>query len=236
MEEDLKSHLKTIANGYDLTVEQHKQGIDPYASLPEKLKSMVEEIHESESPLCCSSNYSGYKVFLQPKTGDRFLDLGCCANLFNYGLESWPSKYYGVDISEKLISAMKGYTKRKGISIGGLFVSDASQLPFKNAFFDIAACIGVLEYYDDSYIKLVLNELYRVLKPGSRAVLDIPNEEHSQFQSMMEIEEHLGRPSIAYIGATFNRTIFENNLKKFFSIERVDDQAIMLKYYLFARL
>ncbi len=39
--------------------------------------------------------------YLSPPTRDmKFIDLGCCLNLMFRGYDSWPSEYYGVDISK----------------------------------------------------------------------------------------------------------------------------------------
>jgi ubiquinone/menaquinone biosynthesis C-methylase UbiE len=69
---------------------------------------------------------------------------------------------------------MKNFAERKQVSIGGLYVAEVSELPFDDNFFDIAAVIGVLEYCSLEYIEKSLVELNRVLKPGSRLVLDVP--------------------------------------------------------------
>jgi len=49
-------------------------------------------------------------------------------------------------------------------------------LPFKDICFDKVACLAVLEHVDDE--RRVLNEIWRVLKNGQLAVLDIPGKYH----------------------------------------------------------
>lgn len=156
----------------------------------------------------------------------RFLDAGCCANLANYRLDKWQSIYYGVDISPNLIDAMRNFVKQKNISIGGLWVADITKLPFEDNFFDIAAVIGVFEYCTLEYIKESLVELNRVLKPKAKLVLDIPNLEQPDINLMFKIEEFSGRPNIPNSKSAFGKI-----LKPLFTIERIDDSRMMIKYF-----
>ena len=125
-----------------------------------------------------------------------------------------------------LIAAMKDFVTRRRIFIGGLHVADISKLPFDDSFFDIAAVIGVLEYCTLEYIGASLRELNRVLKPGARAVLDIPNQNHPHISDMVKLEEYLGRRIFVH-----PRSQFENMLAPLFSIESMDDSRVMTKYF-----
>ncbi len=222
----MSRQLERISKAYDLTVEQYRKGINPYENIPEEIKnspfykSLVSE-HEA-----LGSGASDIKEYLAPVPGMKFLDAGCSANLFNYRLDRWPSTYYGVDISSELINAMKGFAASQNISMGGLYVADISKLPFDDNYFDIATVIGVLEYFEICYIKKALKELYRVLKPESHVVLDIPNEKHPHASDMAKLEKYLGRPSFHH-----SHSEFESLLKPLFSIERVDDSCVMIKYF-----
>lgn len=158
----------------------------------------------------------------------RFLDFGCCANLANYRLDKWPSKYYGVDISPKLISAMKGFVKRRKLSIGELYISEISDLPFKDNFFDIAAVIGVLEYYGGEYVKKALDEIYRVLKDGGKIVIDMPNLKHPDVNKMFKLEKFLGRSRLKVV----SEEKFRKLLKGKFEIVKVDTSSVMTVYFL----
>jgi len=73
----------------------------------------------------------------------------------------------------------------------------------------------------------LLAELNRVLKPQAKMVLDIPNLEHPDVNLMFKIEEFLGRPNIPN-----SRESFEEVLKPLFSIERLDDSRVMIKYFI----
>jgi hypothetical protein len=49
---------------------------------------------------------------------------------------------------------------------------DIKQLSFKDNQFDLIVCMHVLEHIDDD--KKAMQELFRVLKPGGKALLDVP--------------------------------------------------------------
>lgn len=227
-EENMVKQLERIRKAYNLTVEQYNKGFDSFTNVPKNFKNTPDfkAFLEGTGPLLTGSGVPEYKEYLAPKSGMRFLDAGCCANLANYRLDKWGSTYYGVDIAPALINAMKGFVKHNQISIGGLYVAEITRLPFDDCFFDVAAVIGVLEYCSFGYTKAALSELNRVLKIQSKMVLDIPNLEHPHVNTMFKLEEYLARPNIPK-----SRSAFEKILASLFSVERVDDSRIMLKYF-----
>ena len=218
--------LNRVRQAYDLVVEQYKKGIDTMDKIPESIKNSPGYRYISENRHKLNSAAPDIKTYLNPGPGMRYLDGGCSANLANYRLDEWPTTYYGVDISPRLIEAMKGFAVRNGISIGGLYVADLSELRFDDDFFDIATVIGVFEYCPLSYIIKALKELYRVLKPGARMALDIPNQNHPYINDMVRLEEYLERPNYLH-----PRPQFEQVLTELFTIDDADDSQIMLKYF-----
>jgi SAM-dependent methyltransferase len=139
---DINQQLKKIREAYDLTVVQYQKGINPFDNIPEEIinSSGFKAIMADKDKM--NSGAPDIKDYLNPKSGMRFLDAGCCANLVNYRLDKWQSTYYGVDISSALIDAMKSFAKKENISVGSLKVADISKLPFADNFFDIATIIG----------------------------------------------------------------------------------------------
>ena len=224
----MRDQLQQISNAYDLTVKQHREMIDPLADVPDDFRHSKEfrDFQQEAGPEITGSNVPENKQFLEPKSGMKFLDAGCCANLASYRFDKWPSEYYGVDISPALIDAMKGFVTHHEISVGSLKVAELTDLPFDDDFFDIASVIGVLEYADFNYCESALRELNRVLKNGSRMVVDIPNMEHAHVQTMFKLEGYLGRPNIAK-----SRTEFEEILAPLFATVKVDNSHVMLKYF-----
>lgn len=221
----MDEQLDRVRRAYDLTVEQYRNSINPLDSVPEAIKNT--DFYKSlASETDLNSGSPDIRDYLSPESGMRFLDVGCSANLANYHLGDWPSTYYGVDISPALIDAMKEYAGLREIQIGGLYAADISLVPFENDYFDITAAIGVLEYCTLEYIQLAIREIHRVLKPGAKAVIDIPNSNHPHAADMQKLEEYLERPIFLH-----PRDEFENILKPLFRIEKTDDSKVMIKYF-----
>jgi SAM-dependent methyltransferase len=223
----MDERLHRIRNAYDLTVEQYDHDIDPLGQVPLELReSAAFQTFIEDASRSCNSGAPENKEFLEPEAGMCFLDVGSGASLANYRLDLWPSKYFGIDISRALIQAMHKFSIDHGASIGGLHVAELADLPFADDVFGIAATIGVLEYCTMEYAKRGLSELQRVLKPHARMVLDIPNLDHPHVDIMFRLEDHLNRPQVPH-----SRSAFESVLLSHFSIDRVDDAHVMVKYF-----
>ena len=223
----MDKRLEQVRHAYNLTVEQHRRGVDSLKDVPENIKRSAFYLAFSSGQSHSNSASSDILDYLKPRPSMRFLDVGCSANLVNYRLDLWPSTYYGIDISPALVQAVKSFAAARKLRLGGLYVAEAAKLPFKDRFFDIAAAIGVLEYCSLPYCRRALSELAKVLKPESRVVIDIPNREHRHARDMARLESFLGRPIYLHI-----RSNFEIALKPFFSAESIDDSAAMIRYFL----
>jgi ubiquinone/menaquinone biosynthesis C-methylase UbiE len=100
--------------------------------------------------------------------GGSVLDVGCGAGqlageLMRRGYAAW-----GVDVSEAMVRHAAQQYQQDRFRAG-----DIEQIPFPNNTFDAVMCLGVLEYLDED--KPALREIWRVLKPGGRAVITTPS-------------------------------------------------------------
>lgn len=108
----------------------------------------------------------------QGTPGGRILEVGCgkgnelieCANM---GLQC-----VGLDYSEEALALFRHRLSTMNIPVT-LLKGDARMLPFGEAEFDIVYSQGVLEHFRDELP--VLNEQYRVLKPGGFVIVEVPN-------------------------------------------------------------
>jgi exosortase/archaeosortase family protein len=77
---------------------------------------------------------------------------------------------YGVDISEPIVRQARASFDG---SSARLSLGDVRQLPFAAHSFDAIYSMGTIEHFDES--EAAVREMARVLKPGGRLVLGVPN-------------------------------------------------------------
>ena len=219
--------ITRVAGSYDRTIREGIKGRDLYRELPERITS-----HPAFRPFSASegngSRNPAIRDYLAPMPGEKFLDMGCCANILNYRLDEWPSEYHGVDASGETISLLERVVKREGRKVGGLYRASVHAMPFQDGAFQLAACVGVLEYFPAGYAAEVLREAHRVLAPGGRFYVDIPNITHPGVEAMYLVEEHMGRPILLRMPSAE----FEGMLRGLFRIDRTDTSRVMAGYCL----
>ena len=230
----MEKHLQALAFSYDKGIDLGRQGINMYDDLPQYIVNDPDypayEAAMLMDPDTGSSGDASIISFLAPQKGMEFVDLGCCLNLMLRGYDGWPSTYHGVDISPKTIRLLREYVEKKNLSIGSLNCYSAHKTPFGENTFDIAARIGVLDYFESDFTEAIVAEAHRIIKPGGRLVLDIPNLGSAACRIMMLIEAHLGRPD------QFNISVqaFSAMVQNYFEVEHSDicDSNSMVRYFL----
>jgi SAM-dependent methyltransferase len=101
--------------------------------------------------------------------------------------------------------------------------ADACDLPFADETFDVAICLHTLEHIPDD--RQALREIHRVLRPGGRAVLQVPpsdlaeTREDPAITNPLERERLFGQyDHVRLCGADYPERIAEAG----FEVERVD--------------
>ncbi len=107
---------------------------------------------------------------LDPKPGERILDLGCGNGLLTEDLARAVGplgRVVGLDPSPDMLSAARD--RLAGSEIAELVEGDAAALPFDPDSFDKLVSLQVFEYFPD--LAKPLDEVERVLRPGGRLVV-----------------------------------------------------------------
>jgi 2-polyprenyl-6-hydroxyphenyl methylase/3-demethylubiquinone-9 3-methyltransferase len=109
------------------------------------------------------------------QAGEHWLDAGCGTGTIARRLAQQGCRVTAVDGSARMIAAAERAAAPGTGSMPLCFlrVKDVAELPFADAAFDAIVCSSVLEYVDAP--SLVLGELARVLRPGGRLIVSIPN-------------------------------------------------------------
>ena len=77
---------------------------------------------------------------------------------------------FGIDISPPIVAQARRNFGELRLTAP---VSDIRSLPFRDHSFDAIYSMGTIEHFDES--KLAVREMLRVLKPGGRAIIGVPN-------------------------------------------------------------
>lgn len=212
--------LDRLARAYDRTVELHRRGISPLDELPRKLVEDPAVVELLELGRRVNSGDPALREHLD--RGGRLLDVGCCANLANYRLDRWSTRYHGVDIAGELLGAMAAFVRREGLEIGGLIRAEAARLPFTEDSFNAVAVIGVCGYLTMDYTVHCLDELERVTAPGGRLAVDLPDTGHRLHPALVRLGRALERPPLPV-----EPRWFEERLRESFEIHHRDEGLII---------
>jgi len=126
----------------------------------------------------------------------RLLEVGCGPAIMLPDLLAMGFEVHGIDVSGEMVR--RAEQRMAGHPLAGrchLSVGDIERLQFPDALFDVVLAMGVLEYLP-SYAT-ALREIARVLKPGGRVVLTVPNRAsayHVTRAAYLRARRALGRP------------------------------------------
>ncbi len=101
----------------------------------------------------------------------RILDIGC---------GSFPVFLLGVDFAEKygmdkVNSDQKNILLNQGISFLEYDIEYQNNMPYQSNFFDVVTILAVFEHIEPKKTLVILNEIYRILKPEGVCILTTPS-------------------------------------------------------------
>lgn len=105
---------------------------------------------------------------LQLEPGQRYLDVSCGRGELVHDAQKQGINAFGLDLSESAL-----HLGRRQLGARQLVTGNAQTLPYAGETFDVISNIGSLEHYVD--MPQAIREMQRVLKPGGRAVVLLPN-------------------------------------------------------------
>lgn len=116
---------------------------------------------------------SAVEELVEPRAGERVLDLGCAAGAIAHFLSGFGCETVGVDAEPLAIK------RARWLFPGLVFeVADVSDLPYDDASFDKAVAADLVEHLDDEVLAGMLAEAHRVLRPEGTLSLYTPNPLH----------------------------------------------------------
>ena len=106
--------------------------------------------------------------FLNPSVHSRLLDVGCGVGCLLYEANKQNFAVFGLDISQGALVKAK-----QGLPCAKLCVADGEKIPFQDGAFDNVVSLGSIEHFLQP--ETGIKEIKRLLKPGGKAVLLLPN-------------------------------------------------------------
>lgn len=110
---------------------------------------------------------------VDPRPGDRILDLGCAAGAITHYLSTLGADPVGIDFEPLAIAKARELFPECTFE-----VADATQLPFADASFDKTVAADFVEHILDDVFLAMCAELRRVLVPGGTLAVYAPNPRH----------------------------------------------------------
>ena len=152
----------------------------PNQPIPERFSDWNEEMvarHDPENfhhhPRAVVRWVEGARVravlkLLRSGPGDRLLEVGCGAG--NVLARVAARERHGLDLSHRLVLRAREQLRDSA----RIVLADAENLPYADAAFDRVICSSVLSHV--LHPERVLNEAFRVLRPGGRLVVSVSYE------------------------------------------------------------
>ena len=117
-----------------------------------------------------------WRTHLAPLDGLRVLKTDLWDEAKNTRILRWATdegiRAFGVDISPGIVRGARRSFEGRGLMLHGV-LSDVRALPFQSGSFDAVYSMGTVEHFADT--DLAVREIFRVLRPGGRAVIGVPN-------------------------------------------------------------
>ena len=177
---------------------------------------------------------------VEPKPGDRVVDLGCAAGAITHFLTSFGCEVVGVDSEPLAIEAATDLFPDLRFEL-----ADVTRLPFADASLDKAVAADLVEHLDDATFAGMLGEVRRVLVPGGTLSLYTPNPLHlvermkAHDLVLAQNPTHIGLRNAGELAARLEEAGFEveiNSWRPSFvrvlrSVERVAGRRLQLFRY-----
>lgn len=119
-----------------------------------------------------SGSYPAVADALHLSPDDDLLELGCGSAGFLASQADRVHRVSGIDLSDIQVGlARKRLAERIAAGTAEIVLGDAAALPWPDASFTVVTCMSVFEAFQDP--SAVLAEVFRALRTGGRAVLNI---------------------------------------------------------------
>jgi SAM-dependent methyltransferase len=139
------------------------------AMTPEQLRENYERIWSTTEMRESPDYYARCLALATPHAGERLLDVACGGGFFLAEAERAGLATSGIDLADAAIAKARQVAPKSELQRG-----DAESLPYPDDSFDIVTCLGSVEHMLNP--ETALEEMRRVLAPGGRTIVVVPNQ------------------------------------------------------------
>lgn len=184
-------------------------------------------------------NFIPYQSF----TGKKVLEIGCGAGLVSSHIARSGAKLTAIDITKNAIEMTKKRFQLYKLN-GDIIKMNAEEMEFNDQTFDYVVTWGVIHHSGN--MQSILDEIYRVLKPGGKAFIMVYNKNSLRYQVYVKfwlgvmkmkrlkasVPEIAGSITDGYIARHLKRKDFNEMASKFSEIKITfsDEKTTILKY------
>lgn len=130
----------------------------------------------------------------QPKKNQNCLDIGCGISFLIYPWRDWNANFYGQDISKIATEILQARAPQLNSKLFKSIVQKPAHHleSYQKEYFDLAIATGFSCYYPLQYWETVLEQVKRILKPGSFFIFDVIDPEQAIAEDWSILETYLG--------------------------------------------
>jgi SAM-dependent methyltransferase len=122
--------------------------------------------------------FLAHRLKRRRKCGDRVLNVGVGAGLFEQTANQFGMDVFSLDPNEETVARLNKQPWMKGQARAGYLES----IPFTSEAFDAVVVSDVLEHLSDEVLQKALGEIHRVLSPGGIIMGTVPARENLKQQ------------------------------------------------------
>ncbi|MBI3943539.1 MAG: class I SAM-dependent methyltransferase [Chloroflexi bacterium] len=135
---------------------------------PGHLRTWYNQIYTDRGIRQMDSFFLWVLEVLDARQGERLLDVSCGEGQLIQLARARSINAMGVDISDAAVKIAAQHARGAGVMVGS-----AEEIPLADSSFDLITNIGSLEHYES--MATGAKEMARVLRPGGRAAIYVPN-------------------------------------------------------------
>ena len=117
-----------------------------------------------------------FERFMPPLKGLRLFKTDLWDEARNTRILCWAgsrgARTFGIDLSPVTTALAAREFRAQGLRLGA-GIGDVRGIPFRDGTFDAVYSMGTVEHFDET--ELAVEEIFRVLRPGGRAIIGVPN-------------------------------------------------------------